>query len=62
MEQKIFGVINKEGCLIDTSLTEQGAKNYATRHSYKLIGYRVGYNAKTTHQKIGGKWKPFNSN
>lgn len=60
MEQKIYGIVNKEGCLIDTSLTEQGAKNYATRHSYNLIGYRVGYNVIITHQKIGGKWKQLN--
>lgn len=59
MEAKIYGVLNSELCLIDTSKTERGAKNHATRNGYNLIGFRVGYSVFISHEKINGKWVKF---
>lgn len=56
MEAKIYGVIDSNECLLDTSKTEQGAKQYATRNGYNIIGFRVGYNAFILAEKINGKW------
>jgi len=56
MSQIIYGVLNSELCLIDTSKTERGAKQYATRNGYNLVGFRVGYNAFILSEKINGKW------
>lgn len=56
MNKRIYGVFDSNNCLIDTSLTLQGAKNYATRHGYTKVGYRVGYNAFPAAEKINGKW------
>lgn len=52
----VYGVVNSEGCLIDTSLTLLGAKQYATRHGYKTIGVRAEYNVFATWEKVGSKW------
>ena len=57
MNKIIYGVLNSELCLIDTSKTERGAKQYATRHGYNLIGFRLGYNAFILAEKINGKWE-----
>ena len=62
MESRVYGIINSDGCLIDTSNTELGAKQYATRNKYNTIGYRIGYNAFILAEKINGKWKPYNKN
>ena len=43
MEAPIYGIIDNNGCLIDTSKTKRGANQYATRNGYRLIGFRVGY-------------------
>jgi hypothetical protein len=56
MSQIIYGVLNSELCLIDTSKTERGAKQHATRNGYNLVGFRVGYNAFILAEKINGKW------
>lgn len=66
MESKIYGVLNSELCLTDISKTERGAKQYATRNDYNLIGFRFGYNAFILAEKINGKWeykdKPYTVN
>jgi len=56
MSQIIYAVLNSELCLIDTSKTERGAKQHATRNGYNLVGFRVGYNAFILAEKINGKW------
>ena len=56
MEKPIYGVINSDNVLIDISTTLRGAKNYATRHGYTKVGYRIGYNAFVEAKKINGKW------
>ena len=56
MEAKIYGVLDENNCLIDTSRTEQGAKRYATLNSYSKVGYRVGYNAFLLAEKVGKMW------
>ena len=53
---KRYGVVDEDNVFHDTSKTELGAKQYATRNGYNTIGYRLGYNAFTTHIKIKNKW------
>jgi hypothetical protein len=48
MESKIYGIIDNNNCLIDTSKTLNG---------YNKIGYRIGYNAFISHEKINNKWE-----
>lgn len=57
--QNTYGVINKEGVHIDTSLTIQGAKYYATLNGYTKVSIRFngGYNARVISEKINGRWK-----
>lgn len=57
MEAPIYGIIDTNGCLIDTSKTELGAKQHATRNGYSLIGYRIGYNAFICAEKKNKKWE-----
>nr|DAI89560.1 MAG TPA: hypothetical protein [Caudoviricetes sp.] len=56
MEQIIYGVLDSNNCLIDTSRSAKGAKQYATRNGYNKIGYRFGYNAFEYAEKINNKW------
>lgn len=56
MEAKIYGVIDSNNCLIDISRSEKGTKRYATKNGFDKIGYRVGYNAIISGQKINNKW------
>jgi hypothetical protein len=58
----IYGVISN-GTHIDTSKTEKGAKNYATRHGYTKVSIRFncGYIAAEIAEKINGKWKTINN-
>lgn len=57
MDKIIYGVLNSDLCLIDTSKTELGVKQYATRNGYNLIGFRIGYTAFILAEKIDGKWE-----
>lgn len=57
MEQPIYGILNGDDCLIDTSLTLQGAKVYATRNGYNKVGQRIGYNVVRIWEKVNNKWK-----
>lgn len=52
----VFGVLGSDGSHIDTSLTQRGAKCYATRHGYKSVTKRVGYNARVVAENINNKW------
>lgn len=54
----IYGIIDKNNCLIDISKSIRGAKQYATKNGYDKVGYRNvnSYNAFITHIKIGKKW------
>ena len=54
--QRIYGIINRDNSLIDASSTLLGAKQYATRHDYKKVGYRIGYNVIETWTKVKKKW------
>jgi len=62
MEPPIYGIIDSNNCLIDTSKTERGAKIYATRNDYNKIGFRIGYNAFICAEKINGKWQATTQN
>ena len=54
----IYGVLI-DGCHVDTSKTEKGAKIYATKHGYDIvtIRYNCGYIAQQIARKINGKWQ-----
>ena len=54
----IYGVIDRNNCLLDISKSETGCKRYATMNNYTKIGCRNvnSYNAIITHQKINNKW------
>lgn len=52
----VYGILDKNNCLIDTSKTLLGAKQYATRNGYNRIGKRCEYNVTETWIKDGKKW------
>lgn len=56
----VFGVMDRNNCLIDTSKTLLGAKQYATRNGYNRIGRRVEYNVTETWIKDAKKWRKEN--
>ena len=58
----IYGVLDTNDCHIDTSKTERGAKNYATRHGYNTVSirYNCGYNVSILFTKVEGKWVKYN--
>ena len=58
MEAKIYGVLDKNNCQIDISISEKGTKRYATINNYKTVSYRVGYNVFILAEKLKNKWKP----
>lgn len=56
----VYGVMDSNNCLIDTSKTLLGAKQHATRNGYNRIGKRVGYNVVDTYIREGKKWRKEN--
>jgi hypothetical protein len=56
--QNLYGILDSNDCHIDTSLTERGAKNYATRHGYNSVSVRfnAGYHVEVIAVKINNKW------
>lgn len=58
-----YGVISN-GAHIDTSKTEKGVKNYATRHGFTKVSIRFncGYIVAEIAEKINGKWKTIINN
>ena len=56
--QNVYGILDSNNCHIDVSLTERGAKNYATRHGYSKVSIRFngGYHAEVVAVKNNGKW------
>ena len=56
--QNIYGVL-LNGVHIDTSKTERGAKNFATKNGYLTVTcrYNCGYIAHEIAHKYSGKWK-----
>ena len=53
---RIYGVLDKNDCQIDVSMTERGAKNYATRHGFNKISYRWEYYVTVVTEKVNNKW------
>lgn len=54
-----FGVISHNGSHTDVSLTEKGAKNYATRHGYTKVSIRLNGSMHVrviAEKKPNGKW------
>lgn len=46
IDKYVFCVLGASGELIDVSLSEKGAKNYATRHGYRSVyrrNWMTGY-------------------
>lgn len=52
----IYGVLDNNDCLIDISKSEKAVKRYATLNGYNKVGYRQGYHAFFSAEKIDGKW------
>lgn len=58
----IYGVVNYKGEHIDVSISEKGAKNFATRNGYKMVSvrYNCGYDVEIVAEKNDkGKWIKF---
>ena len=53
---KVYGVTDNTNKHTDTSNTLLGAKQYATRNSYKCVSVRIGYNVTLLEYKSLGKW------
>jgi len=54
-----YGIVNRDGVHIDVSISEKGAKQYATRNGYNKVSIRFnsGYNAVIVAVKSkNGKW------
>jgi len=53
-----YGVANHKGEYTDVSITERGAKNYATRHGYNevYIRFNSGYHIDLVATKTNNKW------
>lgn len=53
-----YGVANYNNEHIDVSLTERGAKNFATRNGFTIVTVRNGYFSSWVAEKVNGKWLP----
>ena len=53
---RIYGVLDGNGCHIDISRTEKGAKKYATMNGYNKVTCRFTHNAIILFERIGSKW------
>lgn len=53
-----YGIVNTDGVHIDVSISEKGAKQYATRHGYNKVSirYNCGYDVDVIAIKTKGKW------
>lgn len=54
-----YGIIDSNGCHIDVSKTEKGAKSYASRRGYKKVSirYNCGYDVEIIAIKgANGRW------
>lgn len=56
--QHVYGSLDSDGIHTDTSKTERGAKNYATRNDLDNVSirYNCGYQIAEIAEKIDGKW------
>jgi len=54
-----YGINSTNNGYIDTSTTERGAKNHATRHGYNevYIRFNNGYHIELVATKCNGKWE-----
>lgn len=52
----MYGIADESNTHHDTSRTERGAKNWATRNGFSIVTRRVGYSAVWIAQKVNGKW------
>jgi len=59
--QNIYGVL-VDGVHVDVSLSEKGAKRYATLNNYLTVTIRYGggYTAACLARKVLGKWVAIN--
>ena len=58
MSHKIYGVLDKNGCHIDVSMSELGAKRAATMGGYKAVSVRhvMFGTVYVVARKVNGKW------
>lgn len=52
----MYGIADEDNTHHDISLSERGAKNWATRNGFSIVTRRVGYSAVYIAQKVNGKW------
>lgn len=55
--QPIFGVLDRNDCHIDISLSLKGTKRVATKEGYTKVSRRNDMYVTIVAEKINGKWK-----
>lgn len=60
--ERIYGVLDRNNCHIDTSLSEKGAKRHATNNGYNTVSYRNDYNVTIVANKVNGRWVAYKDN
>lgn len=58
---RVFGVLDSNGCHVDVSKTERGAKRYARLNGYNKVTCRFEYNALILFELVNNKWKELKS-
>jgi len=60
----IYGVLDRNDCHIDVSLSLIGAKRVATKEGYSKVScrYNSGYDVEILFQKVNGKWVAYQNN
>lgn len=56
---KVYGVLDRNDCHLDISLSLKGTKRVATREGYKTVSVRNDYNVTPLFIKEGGKWRAY---
>jgi len=53
----IYGILDRNDCHIDISLSLKGTKRVATKDGYTKVSRRNDYYVTVVAEKINGKWK-----
>jgi len=54
---QVYGVLDRNDCHIDVSLSLKGTKRVATNQGYKRVSVRNDYNVTVLFEKVNSKWK-----
>jgi hypothetical protein len=55
--QAVYGVLDRNDCHIDISLSLKGAKRVATKDGYSKVSRRSDMYVTIVAEKINGKWR-----